>query len=285
MMAFPGINELTARALAMKGEEVLSRSIFETEVFADGSEMAKAMAASMVTDYARCLDSGKEKAVMIVPVGPVGQYPLFAAMVKERKMDLSRLTLVIMDEYLDSAGKWIPEENPLSFRGHVRRNLTDLLPEGNRPEIIIPDPADPGRLTERCRELGGIDYAYAGVGITGHLAFNEPVPGRDNADWFAGLSTRVVSLLPESRLINSVTAAGGNVFAIPEMAVTVGMKEILSAKQVRVWMNRTWQCAAVRRMLFGPVTAAYPASLLQRHGRVSLGLTREVLDVPIPVLR
>jgi glucosamine-6-phosphate deaminase len=50
-------------------------------------------------------------------------------------------------------------------------------------------------------------------------------------------------------------------------------------------MNRSWQCAAIRRMLFGPVTGAFPASLIRRHANVSLDVVAEVLALPEPGLR
>ena len=99
------------------------------------------------------------------------------------------------------------------------------------------------------------------------------------------LPVTILPLLPETRLINSVTAAAGNIARIPFLAVTVGMKEILSARALRVWMNRPWQCAALRRMLFGPVTGAFPASLIQRHLDVTIDLTEDVLGSPEPALR
>ena len=135
--------------------------------------------------------------------------------------------------------------------------------------------------------LGGTDVAFGGVGITGHLAFNDPPePGEPlDADAFAGLPTRVVRLSRETLTINSVTAARGNIDRIPKLAVTVGMKEILEARKIRVFMNRPWQCAVVRKLLHGPVTAACPASLLQRHPDVRVTITREAAELPEPTLR
>ena len=102
---------------------------------------------------------------------------------------------------------------------------------------------------------------------------------------FASLPTRVVRLSRETRLVNSITACGGNIERIPPRAVTVGMKEILESRKVRIYMNRPWQCAIVRKLLHGPVTSAVPASLLQRHRDAGVVATDPVTDVPEPVLR
>lgn len=253
-------------------------------VHRDNGAMIAAMAEQMIADYRGGLKSGRARVAMIVPVGPVGQYDLIAKHCADTGLTLDRLTLFVMDEYLTDEGAWIPEADPLSFRGHMRRHLLDRLPKDARPELIVPDPADPGAVGRRLDELGELDVTYAGVGITGHLAFNEPMAGADDPDYFADLPTRVVPLLPETRLINSVTAARGNVARIPRMAVTVGMREILSARTVRIYMNRHWQSAAIRRLAFGPRSAAFPASLVQAHPDWHLDVVDHVLDMPEPEL-
>lgn len=274
----------TRGALQMSADALRAELGARAEIFADNDAMISALADHMLGDYLAALQAGRDRVGMIVPVGPVGQYPLLARRAQEQGVSLDRLSLFVMDEYLTDAGAWIPEDDPLSFRAHIRRNLLEHLPLEMRPEVIVPDPGDPGAVGRRAGEIGRLDVTYAGVGITGHLAFNEPMPGCDSADYFASLPTRVVPLLPETRLINSVTAARGNVARIPRMAVTVGMREILQAKRLRIFMNRHWQCAAIRRLAFGPVTAGFPASLAQAHPDWSLHLVEEVLEAPEPVL-
>jgi len=151
----------------------------------------------------------------------------------------------------------------------------------------FPDPHDCRATNRLIDECGGVDVAFGGVGITGHLAFNDPPePGETvSADDFAALPTRVVTLNRETRTINSVTAARGNIDRIPKTAVTVGMKEILEARKIRLYLNRSWQCAIVRKLLHGPVTSAVPASLVRRHPDVTLTITREVTQLPEPELR
>jgi glucosamine-6-phosphate deaminase len=86
-------------------------------------------------------------------------------------------------------------------------------------------------------------------------------------------------------LINSVTSCRGNIDRIPELAITVGMKEILESRKVRLYLNRTWQSAIVRKILYGPITAAVPGSLLQDHPDVRFVLTAYVADLPEPELK
>src|SRR4030042_2589485 len=53
---------------------------------------------------------------MIIPVGPTGQYPIFAKIVNKEKIDCKNLWTFNMDEYLDWQGFLIPESHPMSFR-------------------------------------------------------------------------------------------------------------------------------------------------------------------------
>ncbi|MEZ5838634.1 MAG: glucosamine-6-phosphate isomerase, partial [Geminicoccaceae bacterium] len=86
-------------------------------------------------------------------------------------------------------------------------------------------------------------------------------------------------------VINSVTAVRGNIQRIPRHAVTVGMKEIIEARRVRLYLNRPWQSAIARRLLHGPKTAAVPASLLQEHNDCRVLVTDEVAQLPEATLR
>jgi glucosamine-6-phosphate deaminase len=152
---------------------------------------------------------------------------------------------------------------------------------------IVPHPADVGAVARAIARWGGVDVCFGGVGVTGHLAFNEPPePGEQvSLEEFRRLPTRVVRLSQETRTINAVNAARGNLDRIPKLAATVGMREILESRKVRLYMNREWQCAIVRKVLHGPVTPAVPASLLQEHPDVRLTIAAQVARLPEPELR
>lgn len=282
---YSGLDSETSTALSLS-PEALERAIsVPLTLYDTNEEMIRGFADRIVDDLQVVQRVDRRNPVFIVPVGPVGQYPLLVERCLKEKVDLGGVTFIVMDEYLTIEGQWISPDDPLSFRRHLQQNLLDLLPEDQRPTVIVPDPDDLGAIPSLIERSGGVDVCYAGVGITGHLAFNDPIPGYTDPEAFGQLSTRIVSLLPETRLINSVTAARGNIERIPHLAVTVGMREILAARTLRIFMNRDWQCAAVRRLSCGPVTAAFPASLAQRHPNWTLDLVRTVLDQPEPGLR
>ena len=82
-----------------------------------------------------------------------------------------------------------------------------------------------------------------------------------------------------------LTGRWRNIDRIPRAAVTVGMKEILGARKIRLYMNRSWQCAIVRKPLYGPITAAVPASLVRDRRDVALTIPIAVTQLPEPILR
>jgi glucosamine-6-phosphate deaminase len=277
--------------LAIAPGDVGKGSPIGFEVVRDDDALVSRFAESLMGEYSAAKRAGREKVVFIVPVGPVGQFELWAERCNATGTSLADAVLINMDEYLTGEhGGFIPKTDPLSFRAHMDRNFYGRLhaklapPESAR---VFPDPRRPDTLGELIDRLGGVDVCFGGVGITGHLAFNDPPEPDEETETerFAVLSTRVVRLSRETRLINSVTAARGNIDRIPEFAVTVGMKEILESRKVRVFMNRMWQSAIVRKLLHGPVTSAVPASLLQRHADAHVTATETVTMLPQPELR
>lgn len=255
----------------------------------DEAELYVKFARVMVEEIEKNNTTGKPTS-FILPVGPVGQYGPFTEMVRESKVSLSGVSLFFMDEYLTDNDDYIPESHPLSFRGFVKTALTETLsghPGWDPRRVHFPDPKKPDEYTQAMIDAGGVDIAFAGVGINGHLAFNEPPePGETvSTDEFICRRTRVLSLSRETKTINSVTAAGGGIFYIPSRAVTVGMHEIFSAEKVMIYMNRFWQKAVIRRMLHGEMTALFPASLIRTRENISVTATEEVSRLPLPTLR
>jgi len=248
------------------------------------THMAEAMLEAVTT--AR---SERRDATLIVPVGPVDQFPILAKMINDHRHDWSDVALINMDEYLDENDCWIDIEHPLSFRGYMNRKFYDLIDLGLAPRAanrVFPDPADPVAVGRLIDERDGVDACFGGIGINGHIAFNEPPePGEQmNVEQFAALPTRVLTLSRETRTINSVTV-GGEISVVPRRAITVGMREILRSRQLRFYCNRPWQKGIVRRVLHGPLTAACPASLLRTHPDARLTVGRYVAEVPKIQLR
>jgi glucosamine-6-phosphate deaminase len=252
--------------------------------------------ASIAQDFAATLrdeivsaQTKRRPATFIVPVGPVDQFPVLARMLNEGGISCRDVVLINMDEYIGEDGRWIPQDHPLSFRGYMKRAFYDLLDPALAPTAanrVFPDPHDCDLIRQIIASRGGLDVCFGGIGINGHVAFNEPPePGESiSIEAFAELPTRVLPLSRETRTINSVTV-GGEIAVIPHRAITVGMKEILSARKLRFYCNRPWQSAVVRRALHGPLTPACPASFFRTHPDALVTVAEYVAAPPQIMLR
>ncbi|MEW6306025.1 MAG: glucosamine-6-phosphate isomerase [Verrucomicrobiota bacterium] len=260
----------------------------KVKIVGDATDLAKHMATDMLEEIKQAKAAGRG-ATLIIPVGPVDQFPILAEMINKQRISCRDTMLINMDEYLDLEDQWIPLEHPLSFRGFMERRFYSLLdPElAPAPENrVFPDPRQPRAIGEIIKKRGGVDVCIGGIGINGHLAFNEP-PEMDEAistDEFATFPTRVLSLTRETRTINSVTV-GGEISIVPTRAITVGMKEIMESYRLRFYCNRPWQSAVVRRALHGPLSARFPASYLREHLDATLTVTDFVAAPPNIMLR
>ncbi len=246
-------------------EELGKNSKIPLVALGTAGEVFYEMALDMIANIKANNTAGK-RTVFICPVGPVGQYPIFVRLVNEQNINLNNVWFFNMDEYLTNDKKWIPESNRLSFRGFMNRTVySRIKPELVMPENqrIFPDPEKPEKGDCLLNELGGPDVCYGGIGITGHMAFNEPenIPATE----FALRPTRVLAISPETRATNSIGDLGGALSAMPEYCVTIGMKQILSAKKLRLYCFRDWHRAVVRQAAYGEISALFPVTLAQQH--------------------
>ncbi len=222
---------------------------------------------------------------LIMPVGPTGQYRLFVERCNRERLDLSRLHVFNMDEYVGDDGNNLPEDHPFSFRGFLRKNFyTRVAPDGgfNLSQMHVPDARKTAEFSRAIEAVGGIDLCFGGIGINGHIAFNEALDYWElmsNED-FKMLPTRVVKIAATTKVINAVVGTGGNLQAIPSFAVTVGMKEILASRRIQIYLDWPWQKQVLRNTLFGPVTPMFPASFLQQHPDVTVMAAECVAEDP-----
>lgn len=232
----------------------------------DSGEVFYELALEMVNAIKANNAAGKQT-VFICPVGPVGQYPIFVRLVNRDRVSLKNCWFINMDEYLNDDNTYIAESSKLSFHGFMNRTVYDqiskdlLMPSEQR---IFPDPVHPERIHEIITELGGVDICFGGIGINGHLAFNE---AQDDltADEFAKLPTRVLTISRETRTSNAIGDLNGAIDAMPHKAITIGISEILAARKIRLGVFRDWHRAVIRQAAYGEVSAHFPATLVQRH--------------------
>jgi glucosamine-6-phosphate deaminase len=266
-------------------EQLGKGSKIALEILANEDEVFFEMAREMFDEIKINNEKGK-KTVFICPVGPVGQYRKFVRMVNHYRLSLKNLYIFNMDEYLDDNKSMISTDNPLSFKGIMERELYSKVddelnvPVENR---FFPEPCNEKFIWKKIQELGGVDICFGGIGINGHIAFNEPPEPQDtiSGEEFKNLSTRVLELSRETRVINSAGTNRGYYEGMPKYCITIGMKEILSARKLRFYLIRSWQCGVVRQVLHGPVTSKVPASFMQQHADAKLVIAAMVAEQPI----
>lgn len=231
-----------------------------------------------------------EPTLMVVPYGPLGPYSRLVYLVNKYRVSLKNCIFINMDEYVTNEGKYIDINDPLSFRGGMNRifysqidDELNILPE-NR---LFPDPDELDKPMELIKKIGKLDMVFGGVGINGHYAFNEPPQDGEivSNEEFLNRSTRILEVTRETRTINCFMNCGGDINAIPQYCITVGMKEMFMANKVRMCMPRDWNAGALRKVLHGEVTAKVPCSLFQMHKDAMLYATEVALQSPVPEIR
>ncbi len=249
--------------------------------FPQESDVYLDMALAMIAQIRENQRQGKHT-VMIIPVGPTGQYPIFARLVNEIRLSLKDVYLFNMDEYLVSPTEELDRNHPMSFHRRMNDELYSRIdPALNIPENqrYFPEVEKEKEYDRLLESLGGADLCLGGLGINGHLAFNEP-PEPDaapmTADEYAALPTRVLPISRETRTVNAIGYQRGDLREMPEYCITIGMKSILAARKVYIALNRDWQHGIARHVLTGPIQAAIPASLLQRHPAVRFVTTEDI---------
>ncbi len=245
--------------------------------------------ARSVADEIRNANLRRETSRLILPVGPVAQYPILVEITNRERISWKNVHVFQMDEFLDWQGRPVALTHPLSFEGFMKRELYSRIdPELRIPEsqCCFPHPFRIGEIGERIQAAGGVDACYGGIGYHGHVAFNEPCISRWNSvsvEEMRASLTRVVSLGADSIVVQSIHSAGGNPEAIPPMAVTLGMRDILASRKIRLYCAAGERHRAVfRRAVAGEVSTAYPATLVQGHPDAEV-LTSEATAQPIVI--
>ncbi|NIM95977.1 MAG: hypothetical protein GTO18_19940 [Anaerolineales bacterium] len=223
-----------------------------------------------------------EMTCVILPVGPLG-YGYFADLCNKEQVSCKSLVIFAMDEYLDQDERPLPTNHPLSFRSFFQHSLIEQLEKDKRPpneQILIPAPDTLELIPKKIEEYGGIDITYGGLGINGHIAFNSPPLEEVDIETFKNTSVRVVDLREGDIIQFAIGGTYGNIEIVPTKACTLGMSEILSAKQIHMLFMRSWHAGVLRRALLGPVTPSFPGSLVQLHSNVEVTITPDAAQIP-----
>jgi glucosamine-6-phosphate deaminase len=166
-----------------------------------------------------------------------------------------------LDEYVS-----LPADHPERYRNVIDRvfvSRVDLAPDAvQSPDGLARDiPAACAGYENAIREAGGVDLQILGIGTDGHIAFNEP--GSSLAS-----RTRIKTLTRQTRIDNARFFAD-DVDAVPTHCLTQGLATIMEARHVILVATGSHKAEAVHHLVEGPVSAMWPASILQHHPHVT----------------
>jgi glucosamine-6-phosphate deaminase len=198
--------------------------------------LGDAVASSILAGVDRANDS-RARFLLGAPTGRTPR-PILAALATQlaaQPRDLSRVTLVMMDEYLvPHAGKlaWASRDSDFGCHAYAAREYLPALnaslsraAQVKDDAVWFPDPDDPAEYDRRIADAGGVDFFLLASGASdGPVAFNQPGSPRDSR-------TRVVELSDPTRRDNLQThPAFGSLENVPGFGVTVGIATIASAR-------------------------------------------------------
>ena len=225
------------------------RTDLSVQVQADPEAVARA-AADQIAARVRA----RPTLTVLVATGntPVATYAELARRVSAGRLDLSQVTAIQLDEY---AG--LSEADPRSLWAWMNRVF--LAPLKITRTLRFDTQGEP---EQACRAydtaltaIGGIDLAILGLGLNGHLGFNEPPSPAD-------APTRAITLSPDSLQSNRAYWNAD----VPARALTAGMGVILAARSTLLLVTGEGKQHAFRRLLSGPAGPDFPASLLAGPG-------------------
>jgi len=192
---------------------------------------------------------------------PIGIYQELIQKNKNGDIDFSKIRTINLDEYVG-----LSESNHQSYRYFMNENLFNhinidknntYVPNGMAENLKI----EAQNYDQRVDEFGGIDLQLLGIGLDGHIGFNEP-------DTFFTKETHVV------KLDNSTIEANARFFKnkedVPKSAITLGMGGIMNAKKIILIANGQNKKDILDKAVNGKITPEIPASILQLHNDVTV---------------
>lgn len=201
----------------------------------------------------------QKKFVLGLPTGssPVIMYKKLIEAYNQKRVSFKNVVTFNMDEYVG-----LPVDHPESYHSFMYNNLFKHIdcPDENI-HILNGNASD---LEAECanyemmiQEAGGIDLFIGGVGVDGHIAFNEPGSSLSSR-------TRQKTLTTETRMVNS-RFFGNDMNKVPAFALTVGVATVMDAREVMVLVNGHAKARALQAAVEGGVSQMFTISALQMH--------------------
>ncbi len=199
--------------------------------------------------------------VLGLPTGgtPLKTYEKLIELYKEGKVSFKHVVTFNMDEYVG-----LPKDHPESYHSFMFNNFfnhIDIQPENvNILDGMVDDfDAECQRYEDKIKSYGKIHLFMGGVGVDGHIAFNEPA---------SSLSSRTrIKTLTEDTLIANSRFFDNDVNKVPKFALTIGVGTLMDAEEVLLLVTGYNKALALQACVEGPINHFWTVSALQMHKR------------------
>ena len=255
-------------------------------VVRDSAQMGSLMAQDLV-EVIEGNNQQKLSTRAIIPCGPKCWYAPFTELVNSRKVSLRNLFVFHMDECLDWQARPLAANHPYNFRTFMEKYFyggiqQDLAVPPEQRFWLLPSTAERVRAAI---DAAPIDITVGGWGQDGHVAYNQarrhpysPI----TLEEVANSTIRVQENNFDTILALAQRTFGGAYQFVPPMSITLGVKECLSARKIRVYSDTgSWKQTALRVALFSEPTPEYPMTLLQQHPDAIITATEETATHPV----
>ena len=202
---------------------------------------------------------GPRPFVLGLPTGssPLGVYKKLIEMNKAGKVSFKNVVTFNMDEYVgldhdhDQSYWYFMHDNFFNHIDLPAQNINMLNGMAKDPEKECED------YEKKIAAMGGIDLFMGGIGVDGHIAFNEP---------FTSLSSRtgLRTLTTDTRIVNS-RFFGNDPEKVPAYALSVGVGTVFDSREVLVLINGHAKARALAHTVEGGVSQKWTCSALQMH--------------------
>ena len=230
-------------------------------IFDNEPEVARALASRVAAAI-----HDNPSIVLGLPTGrtPIATYEELRRLHAEGRVSFARASTFNLDEWLG-----VDARHPGSFRQFMQRHLFDAidLPPARVHFLdgMASDPdAECARYERDIEAAGGIDLQLLGLGMNGHIGFNEP------AEELAALTHRVK--LHDGTRRDSADLFGGDAERVPHEALSMGVGTILKSAALILVATGERKARCIERTVHGPLTTKLPASFVQAHRHVELYL-------------
>ena len=197
--------------------------------------------------------------VLGLPTGssPLGMYKYLTELNRSGFVSFKNVITFNMDEYVG-----LPEEHPESYHSFMWKNFfanINIQPEninilnGNATDTE----AECLQYEQKIRQAGGVDLFVGGMGVDGHIAFNEPGSSL-NSD------TRIKTLTTDTIIANS-RFFDNDINKVPKTALTVGVGTVMRSKEVLILANGNAKARALAEAVEGAVSQKWTITALQLH--------------------